>query len=196
MQPKALNLIPLFLAGLEEGLLPSSRSLAMKKQLKKNADYSMLASLVRKSGFCSAYSRYRYNYGTMTDQRPSRFVQEIPSGTVPVFDASYWNTLQQSQFFSNWLAPNGANQNESLFLDSRKRSLETNGTKSLVKASIINSESKMPHGIYKKNQPVSHEKFGLGLIQDIELRANGITYLQVKFKSGIKKLDASFLKPT
>ncbi len=50
--------------------------------------------------------------------------------------------------------------------------------------------------IYKKNQPVSHEKFGVGLIQDIELRANGITYLQVKFKSGSKKLDASFLKPS
>ena len=49
-------------------------------------------------------------------------------------------------------------------------------------------------GLWKKNQPVMHDKFGLGIVQDIELRANGTTILQVKFKSGSKKIDASFIR--
>ena len=146
------------------------------------------------------YSRYRYNYGTMTDQRPSRFVQEIPNETVPIFDASYWQSVQMSQFFANWLSSTnkdtqnpfasislsvGGSRNNRDFSIPPKASLETNGKKSLLKAAT---------GLWKKNQPVIHEKFGLGIVQDIELRANGVTILEVKFKSGNKKIDASFIK--
>ena len=63
----------------------------------------------------------------------------------------------------------------------------------------VTSESKLSNFAkagFKKNQPVIHEKFGVGIVQDIELRANGNTYLEVKFKTGTKKLDASFVKPS
>ncbi len=79
----------------------------------------------------------------------------------------------------------GGSRNNRDFSIPPKTSLEVNGKKSLLKAAT---------GLWKKNQPVIHEKFGLGIVQDIELRANGVTILEVKFKSGNKKIDASFIK--
>lgn len=197
---KGLEFDTVILTGLEEGLLPSSRSLTLEESIEEERRLFYVGITRAQERLLLTYSRYRYNYGTMTDQRPSRFVQEIPNETVPIFDASYWQSVQMSQFFANWLSSTnkdtqnpfasislsvGGSRNNRDFSIPPKASLETNGKKSLLKAAT---------GLWKKNQPVIHEKFGLGIVQDIELRANGVTILEVKFKSGNKKIDASFIK--
>ena len=173
---KGLEFDTVILTGLEEGLLPSTRSLNMQESIEEERRLFYVGITRAQERLLLTYSRYRYNYGTMTDQRPSRFVQEIPSGSIATYDASYWNTLQSSQFFSSWLGGNGIIPPPA------------------SSPSKVVSCAAEPLSKWKKNQPVCHEKFGVGIIQDIELRANGNTYLQVKFKIGSKKLDSQFVK--
>lgn len=203
---KGLEFDTVILTGLEEGLLPSTRSLAMEESVEEERRLFYVGITRAQERLILSYSRYRYQYGTMIDQRPSRFVQEIPNGTVPIFDGSYWNALQTSQFFSGWLSNEGtlryaataANQSKRVEnLSKLKRKLNpfvVSDAKGIV--SNHDSKIKMPQGIYKKNQPVSHPTFGLGIIEDIELRSNGTTRLTIKFKTGSKKLDASFIQIT
>ncbi len=199
---KGLEFETVILTGLEEGLLPSSRSLTMEESIEEERRLFYVGITRAQERLLLTYSRYRYNFGTMTDQRPSRFVQEIPPSTVPVFDASYWQTLQMTQFFSNWLSGNTNSmlrpvlQHERLkknspFVSSDPEFSEGE-SRNTTKSSLLRGATSG----WKKNQPVSHEKFGIGIIQDIELRATGNTILQIKFKSGSKKIDASFIKPT
>lgn len=208
---KGLEFDTVILTGLEEGLLPSSRSLGMEESIEEERRLFYVGITRAQERLMLSYARYRYQYGTMVDQRPSRFVREIPSGTVAGFDASYWNNIQISQFFNAWLGYGAtpspqdftgfAKPKSSLSAFSFKSKTasapakaETSETK--FSASKTASASTFAKAGWKKNQPVTHQKFGVGIVQDIELRANGTTYLEVKFKTGTKKLDASFVKPT
>ncbi len=229
---KGLEFDTVILTGLEEGLLPSARSLSFEESIEEERRLLYVGITRAQERLLLTYCRYRYHYGTMTDQRPSRFVQEIPKGTVTGCDASYWNAVQTTQFFSEWVGGKEKEiaQNIPRYArsDYAKASTDKSGgfypepaegrdersenpfVVSASKTSVparhssegatagsnhhdIPSRSKPAQGIFKKNQPVSHEKFGVGIVQDIELRANGATYLQIKFKSGIKKLDANFV---
>ena len=217
---KGLEFDTVILTGLEEGLLPSSRSLGLEESIEEERRLFYVGITRAQERLMLSYARYRYQYGTMVDQRPSRFVREIPSGTVAGYDASYWNNIQISQFFLNWLSPNGslaapqdftsfakpksslsafAIKSKSNTFTTRSASVarlttKDGGEASQNKKTLLYSDSKTPQGIFKKNQPVTHEKFGVGIVQDIELRSNGATYLEIKFKTSTKKLDSSFVK--
>lgn len=179
---KGLEFDTVILTGLEEGLLPSSRSLAQEESVEEERRLFYVGITRARERLLLTYSRYRYNYGTMTDQRPSRFIQDIPSGTVPSFDGSYWKTMQTEQFFTSWLSSKKLSSSPDNSLKSTYIQKKEPTTKSLL------------FSTWKKNQPVSHQSFGVGIIQDIELRADGKTYLQIKFKIGSKKLDSQFVK--
>lgn len=196
---KGLEFDTVILTGLEEGLLPSTRSLAMEESVEEERRLFYVGITRAQERLILTHSRYRYQYGTMIDQRPSRFVQEIPNGSIPIFDGSYWNTIQTSQFFSGWISSKPSDI-------SYAHCAQEKGFESTEKSKKINNNNVIPshpekhasasRRIYKMNQPVSHPKFGLGIIEDIELRPNGATYLQIKFKSGSKKLDSSFIQIT
>lgn len=200
---KGLEFNTVILTGLEEGLLPSSRSLSFEESIEEERRLFYVGITRAQERLMLSYARYRYQYGTMVDQRPSRFVREIPAGTVASYDASYWSPMQMSQFFSNWLSGSVTAPQDFGAFAQPKRSGSAFAIKSTSSsfgspkpASADDAKPKIIHGGFKKNQPVSHQKFGVGIVQDIELRANGVTYLEVKFKTGTKKLDSSFVKPT
>lgn len=206
---KGLEFDTVILTGLEEGLLPSSRSLTFEESIEEERRLFYVGITRAQERLMLSYSRYRYQYGTMVDQRPSRFVREIPSCTVTGYDASYWNTAQMNQFFLNWLTPGSlfaSPQDFATFVKPKttisafsfkSKATETKSEKSehTSKASKTTASAGIfAKAGFKKNQPVSHAKFGVGIVQDIELRSNGTTYLEIKFKTGIKKLDSSFVK--
>ncbi len=195
---KGLEFNTIILTGLEEGLLPSTRSLAIEESVEEERRLFYVGITRAQERLLLTHSRYRYQYGTMVDQRPSRFVQEIPAGTVPIFDGSYWNSLQTSQFFSGWMSGDSFKPNPTSF-SQQKVSIKSESVKKFTATSSLKTsefKNKFITSGWKKNQPVSHPKFGVGIVEDVELRPNGATYLQVKFKSGSKKLEASFVKST
>ncbi|GMU19575.1 MAG: DNA helicase [Candidatus Babeliales bacterium] len=201
---KGLEFDTVILTGLEEGLLPSSRSLSFEESIEEERRLFYVGITRAQERLMLSYARYRYQYGTMVDQRPSRFVREIPSGTVAGYDASYWNNSQISSFFLNWLTPNGSFVSPQDFAPFSKPKSAISDFSIKSKSASANSEKKSEAFLsagalakvgWKKNQPVTHAKFGLGIVQDVELRSNGTTYLEIKFKTGMKKLDSSFVKP-
>lgn len=209
---KGLEFDTVILTGLEEGLLPSSRSLGMEESIEEERRLFYVGITRAQERLMLSYARYRYQYGTMVDQRPSRFVREIPSGTVAGYDASYWNNTQISQFFNAWLVHGMPPSPQDFTTFAKpKSSVSAFSFKSKSISTVAKTATSEPRfsasktaasanvfakGGLKKNQPVTHQKFGVGIVQDIELRANGTTYLEVKFKTGTKKLDANFVKPT
>jgi len=173
---KGLEFKNVIITGLEEGLLPSSRSLSDEDAIEEERRLLYVGITRAEERLLITHARYRYLYGAMNDSRPSRFLKEIPESLAPSFDYSYWTSAQVYQTVSAWIG----------------------GTDKTPPASIKKSATLTPatttKSPWKKNQPVMHHTFGVGIIQDIELKNNQKTYLTVTFKTGKKKLAAEFLK--
>ena len=50
------------------------------------------------------HTKYRYTYGQVTDQQPSRFLDEMPEEYAPQDDVSYWKEERFEQYFMSWLS--------------------------------------------------------------------------------------------
>ncbi len=80
------------------------------------------------------------------------------------------------------------------------------GTSGLVKTGVLrdkkssvlmpstSNSSFHPASGFRKNQIVHHEKYGSGLVQEVEQKSDGKQYVTVKFKTSTKKILADFLK--
>ena len=79
---KGLEFDNVFVVGLEEGLLPHSRSLLEKESLEEERRLLYVAiTRARRKLFLSS-ARARFLYGARTSQSPSRFLSEIPQRLV------------------------------------------------------------------------------------------------------------------
>jgi DNA helicase-2/ATP-dependent DNA helicase PcrA len=179
---KGLEFQTVILPGLEEGLLPSSRSLANQDQIQEERRLFYVGITRTQEHLLCTQSRFRYTFGTMTDQQTSRFINEISSSLICFEDASYWQPHQFTAWSNQWLGVNKPVVTQAPPL------LKETATplKEKINAAKL--------GAWKKNQPVHHEKFGIGTIGEIEIRTDKQTYLTVNFKTGTKKIDARFVK--
>jgi DNA helicase-2/ATP-dependent DNA helicase PcrA len=179
---KGLEFNTVILAGLEEGIMPSTRSIMNEDAIEEERRLFYVGITRAQERLYMSYTRFRYHYGTMNDQRPSRFVVEIPTHMARVQDCSYWSPAQIQDHFNAWfnnkaLQPTVVEKPEAFTV--KRPELKTGGE--------ISTSSR-----WKKNQPVSHAKFGLGIIHDVESKSNG-TYLHIKFKTGLKKIESQFV---
>ena len=133
-------------------------------------------------------TKNRYSYGQMVDQYPSRFLQEVQK-LLPHEDFSYASLTHVYNFFAQWLQV-GSKKSNDIFVPTLK-------DKSFVKTSSFRTPEPTPinsKSSWRKNQPVKHEKYGIGTIQEIEEKNAETTYLTVRFKASIKKILAQFLQ--
>ena len=105
---------------------------------------------------------------------------EVPEKFASKHEATYWNDAQLQLFFADWL---GTRTSNVLTFGSARVASET---KSEPAKQIIKTE-------WKKNQPVQHKKFGLGIIKKIEKQGEN-TFITAHFKIGTKKIKSSFLQ--
>jgi DNA helicase-2/ATP-dependent DNA helicase PcrA len=176
---KGLEFDTVMLVGLEEGLLPSARSLNNFEAIEEERRLFYVGITRAQERLIITRCQYRYTYGSMVDQHASRFLDNIPQGHSNEQDARKWNTIQQHAFFKEWLGitttPFYAAQ-----------------PKPIQKESVIPKPTESRP--WKKHQPVKHNTYGVGTIENIEERQDGQTFLMVRFKAGIKKILASFLQ--
>ncbi len=99
---KGLEFDMVILCGLEEGLFPSSRSLITDDGLEEERRLFYVGITRAKERLLITHARHRYVYGSMNDQIPSRFIQEIPKKLAPEFDGASWNITQAKAFFADW----------------------------------------------------------------------------------------------
>jgi DNA helicase-2/ATP-dependent DNA helicase PcrA len=184
---KGLEFDTVILAGLEDGLLPSSRSLENESAVEEERRLFYVGITRAKERLLLSRSRYRYTYGQMTDQMQSRFLREIPPEITNVDDIRHMQPYQIKQFFGRWLT------NASI-LDAP---ILTFGTPSYQPAQSIPAQHvaapTSASTTFKAHQPVSHATFGVGIVQAVEQKDEKL-YVSVKFKGGLKKVLAQFLK--
>jgi ATP-dependent exoDNAse (exonuclease V) beta subunit len=217
---KGLEFDTIILTGLEQGLLPSSRSLGNEASLEEERRLFYVGITRARERLLITHSRYRYAYRNMADQMPSWFLQEIPRDTIAQEDCSYWKPNEFKTYFSQWfgLQPSaysggsvmtfGAAQRKESPAETpaKKKSPFYNYKKTVPSVTSNSSMSSMaqttpvPHifkhatvAPFKMRQSVQHAKFGIGLVTEIEEKGNDVFFVTVSFKTGKKKLDSKFL---
>jgi DNA helicase-2/ATP-dependent DNA helicase PcrA len=193
---KGLEFDLVILPGIEEGIIPTTRSLNSHEAIEEERRLFYVGITRTKEHLLITCTKHRYSYGQMIDQSPSPFLQEVPSHLVPDQDCSYWSIAQVHQYFADWLDSKIKKQSDIYIPDfapffapvSHKAS-------SFAKASADTSENKIKiSSTWRKNQPVKHVKYGIGTVQEIDEKTSGETHITVRFKIGVKKIVAQFLQ--
>lgn len=181
---KGLEFDMVILIGLEEGLLPSSRSLYDSDAIEEERRLFYVGITRAKERLLLSHCRYRYSYGQMTSQIISRFYEEIPGHLMPHHDCSYASSSQLQPFFGQWFDDMGAKIKKETASQKKSPVIST--------AKPAASEKKV-HGAFRAYQSVKHAKYGIGIIQSVETRGDS-QIAHVKFKTGLKKITVEFLE--
>lgn len=178
---KGLEFDMVILSGMEDGLLPSSRSLMDSEAIEEERRLLYVGITRAKEHLLFTQSRYRYTFGSMSDQKPSRFLREIEPTLLNVQDCSKWQPHEIGMYIKQWLS------------GTPKIEL-ANSVKTFSTSKPIQTEKKIAvsSSAWKTNQPVRHETFGVGIIKEVETRSE-TTYLTISFKSGTKKIASTFI---
>lgn len=183
---KGLEFDTVMIVGLEENLLPSSRSLYSDDDLEEERRLLYVGMTRSRERLVLSHALSRNTYGQISDQVISRFLTEVPNRLLTNIDASKLYPSQIASEFSSWLGQTPAPKREILTFGSAP-------SKTIKPARKAGSFLRSP-GAWKKNQPVIHKKFGAGIVRKIEKASDKNYYLTVLFKVGEKKLLSTFVK--
>ncbi len=187
---KGLEFDTVILVGLEEGLLPSSRSIHDDEAIEEERRLFYVGITRARERLLLSKSRYRYTYGKMSDQMPSRFLKEVPERQIIAHDIGAMQPYALKQWFAEWLEIGYRNPEPVLTFGP-----PSSAKKAVTKPVKKETKPKAPayKGAWKVSQPVAHATFGIGIIKKIE-RSGSKTFVTVKFKDSTKKVLASFIK--
>lgn len=198
---KGLEFDLVAITGLEEGILPSSRSFSCADSMQEERRLCYVGITRAKNYLLLSYCRYRYSYGQTNEQLRSRFIDEMPTELTPIQDCSYVSPYQATILFKEWLTGTKTEKSIQIVSSPEKKPFAERKAEPKNKgaerdfSSVTQSEKIKSVTVctFKKYQTVSHCKFGLGIIQSIEARENDTAIAQVKFSDCIKKIAVSFL---
>lgn len=180
---KGLEFDNVAIAGLNEDVLPSSRSVYSPESLEEERRLLYVGITRARERLVLSYARNRHMYGQMNEYAPSRFIREIPTSCFTRHDIGYCHQEQMDRIFRQWLAPEHSSSPSVITF-----------TKTQVISKQAQEQEIQQESQWKKNQPVMHTTFGVGTIQEVERKKDGKLYITAQFKSGIKKIESSFLK--
>ncbi len=178
---KGLEFDTVILSGIEDGILPSSRSLFNQEALEEERRLLYVGITRARERLLITRTKYRYTYGQLTDQQPSRFLDEIPEGHAPQEDASYWKEEDFAEYFRGWFFK--------LAKPTAPKKAAELTYEPAFEEEFDDEHDEIP---WRRFQPVHHATFGQGVIEKIEQKSTA-THLTIRFKSGIKKLDATYI---
>ena len=183
---KGLEFDYVFLAGWEEGVFPSQRSLDElgNKGLEEERRLAYVAiTRARKKIQISYVNQNRYSFASHDFNSPSRFISELPKEFVEVNDSKF---IRDNDFLNDFIDIN-TDVKDDYLTPGRKRLLDNK--KSKIDWDI-NQDSNYDQDI-SSNNSVFHKKYGNGVIINAESDT-----AEVKFqKFGIKKVYIKYLLP-
>ena len=196
---KGLEFDTVILTGIEEGILPSAHALYNPDSVEEERRLLYVGITRARERLLLMHTKYRYTYGQITDQQPSRFLDEMPDEHVPQVDCSYWKEEDFHNYFSSWLyGHKDLRVSQSIKQAARPIDRRDQADAQTIKPSKLSSfaepfdDEESANSSWQRHQSVTHKLFGKGVIEKVEQR-NTNTILTVRFRSGIKKLDASFI---
>ena len=181
---KGLEFDYIFLAGWEEGVFPSQRSIEEtgNKGLEEERRLAYVAlTRARKKIFITYVNQNRYSYASHDYNLPSRFINELPKENIEINDSKF---IQDDDFLQDFVNTNEFSSN----LTPGRQRLINNSKKNEIEWDINQDE-------YYENEinvgaKVFHQKFGNGIVLKID-----IDKALVDFENfSAKKIYLKFLK--
>jgi ATP-dependent exoDNAse (exonuclease V) beta subunit len=210
---KGLEFDTVILAGVEENIIPTPRSLLQTEGLEEERRLFYVGITRARKQLLITYAKNRYTYGSLQGQLRSRFLDEIPQSLIPAYDCNYWDRTRFIETIAQWtlgkdileqkiaqkdLHTHLANKSSFTQQPFARTSPATTAVTTVEKKNMAKETSTNTASINKKStdfylkQAVDHATYGPGTICAIEEKMNGI-YVTVQFKTGMKKILSSFL---
>jgi DNA helicase-2/ATP-dependent DNA helicase PcrA len=182
---KGLEFNTVIIAGLEEGLLPSSRSLHEANAIEEERRLFYVGVTRAMERLVLLRAMYRNTYGQVSDQGISRFLTEVPDALLHQIDATKVHPAKIRTLLAEWL---GSKITPSVKTFSEMR-VPRRPTPSPKKTFPF-----IQTGKWKTKQIVLHKTFGPGMIKKIEPAPGKDHYLTILFKSGEKRILSTFVR--
>ncbi|HEY0066915.1 MAG TPA: UvrD-helicase domain-containing protein [Flavisolibacter sp.] len=201
---KGLEFPVVFVGGLEEGLFPSGMSINTREELEEERRLFYVAITRAKGRLYLTYANSRYKFGSLTQNDPSRFLEEIPAEYL---DKTFAGGGVRNQGSSNWGNAfermnrggfgNSSSGNSAGNASKEKTYVSTLANNSRPKeVAHVPSEDFAPSDITKLEvgQRVEHQKFGFGSVTKIE-GSNHNPVATIQFETnGEKKIMLNYAK--
>jgi DNA helicase-2/ATP-dependent DNA helicase PcrA len=200
---KGLEFPVVFVGGLEEGLFPSGMSINTREELEEERRLFYVAITRAKGRLYLTYANTRYKFGSLTQNDPSRFLEEIPGEYL---DKTFAGGGVRNQGASNWGNAfermnrggfGGSGGNGAGNASKEKSYVSTLANNSRPKeVAHVPSEDFVPSDITKLEvgQRVEHQKFGFGSVTKIE-GSNHNPVATIQFETnGEKKIMLNYAK--
>ena len=195
---KGLEFPLVFLPGWEEGVFPSQRSMDEKgeKGLEEERRLAYVGLTRARETARVSFAANRQVYGRWTSQLPSRFVDELPLANVEASSETgyYGGGPGMNETKSRW---DDAPAFGSGYSSPGWRRAQNRGASAASRHQVIEGEGRLvatsapsSTGAYGRGDRVFHQKFGYGLVTDVEGNK-----LSVSFdKAGDKKVIDTFVE--
>ena len=211
---KGLEFSQVFITGLDEGLLPHSRSLYDDEEMAEERRLFYVGMTRAKDQLYLVRAQRRGTYGVYEDQLPSRFIRDIPLNLLvdqsPRLSSSSWGGSYGNQHGNHgrlkaWDATDDSDLREYnrivRGLERQSATLEGYSTPVIGKKKSPEREEQTPvkpkksTPQYKPGMRVKHATWGEGMVLLVHLEGDGEETLEVFFESvGKKRLAASLAK--
>lgn len=206
---KGLEFPTVFCVGMEEDLFPSAMSMNTRSELEEERRLFYVALTRAEHQAYLTYAQSRYRWGKLVDSEPSRFIEEIDDQYLeyltpvetnykykPRINADVFGDVDKSKFRqtkpTNGVPPAYLSADDEPKMERNIRKLKPMTSNS---ASGSNAISESNTGL-NAGQTVMHERFGKGVILNIE-GVGADKKAEIKFDvGGIKKLLLRFAKLT
>ena len=201
---KGLEFACVFLVGLEESLFPSGMSVNTREELEEERRLFYVAVTRAKKHLWLTYTNTRYRYGQLVQNDPSRFIDEMPEDQIDKSSSGGGARNQSSGWGSAYDRMQGGN-NKSWIDPEKASSKKTEGSKPSylpVVAPHTLNKNHIPSANFTACDPsaleagnkIEHQKFGFGVIKEIEGSAHNPIAIILFDKNGEKKIMLNYAK--
>ena len=171
---KGLEFPVVFMPGMEDGIFPHFRSLESESDIEEERRICYVGITRAEKQLFMSWAASRTNYGRITPQIRSRFLNELPEACIEEDDQSVRNSMTH--------APKIKQRGSALFSENISYGKKYSRRKKATFASNASDS-------FRPGDKVKHKKFGVGTI--VEVKPN---QLSIAFPGlGIKKLDPGYV---
>jgi DNA helicase-2/ATP-dependent DNA helicase PcrA len=205
---KGLEFAGVFVGGIEETLFPSAMSINTREELEEERRLFYVAVTRAKQRLWLSYANTRYRYGQLVQNDPSRFLDEIPEKYL---DKSYAGSANRNN--GSWNGNMAGRGRGSAWGDYNDMPTSVPSNKNTPGSSRPTTPAYLPPAPPKivehvpstefapsdtsglqVGQQVEHQKFGFGVIKEIEGSAHNPIAIILFDKNGEKKIMLNYAK--
>jgi DNA helicase-2/ATP-dependent DNA helicase PcrA len=189
---KGLEFACVFLVGLEESLFPSGMSVNTREELEEERRLFYVAVTRAKKHLWLTYANTRYRYGQLVQNDPSRFIDEMPEEQIDKSSSGGGARNQSSGWGSAYDRMHGGTKTTE---SSKPSYLPVVAPHTLNKNHIPSANfTPCDPSALEAGHKIEHQKFGFGVIKEIEGSAHNPIAIILFDKNGEKKIMLNYAK--